>query len=67
MVWEFSDNGSVTEGTVHGRYSFGTDERVKIETPFATNVYRMQVTGDHLVLTDPRGTRLEFTRLKDIH
>ena len=65
MVWEFNDDGAVTQGTVHGRYSFGNDERIKIETPFSTAIYHMQLQGDNLVLTDGRGARLDFTRLKD--
>ena len=38
-VWEFSGNGSVLVGEVRGRYKFGDQDRIKIETPFATTVY----------------------------
>ena len=38
-VWEFSGNGSVLVGEVRGRYKFGDQDRLKIETPFATTVY----------------------------
>ena len=65
MVWEFTSNGGVIEGTMHGRYSFGDNQRIKIETPVAASVYHMQVVNDRLILTDPRGTKLEFTRIKD--
>ena len=35
-VWEFSGNGSVLVGEVRGRYKLGGQDRIKIETPFAT-------------------------------
>jgi hypothetical protein len=65
MVWEFTSNGAISQGAMRGRYSFGDNERIKIQTPFATTVYRMQLQNDHLTLADPRGTTLEFTRLKE--
>ncbi len=52
-------------GRVRGRYSFGDNERIKIETPFATAVYHMKVAGNRLTLTDTRGAKIEFTRLED--
>ena len=63
-VWEFSKNGSVLIGDVRGRYRFGDQDRIKIETPFATTVYQMKISGDHLVLQEPGGSRLEFTRMR---
>jgi len=65
MVWEFHEDGSVTQGTVRGRYRFGDDERVKIETPFAISVYRMELSGDRLTLTDTSGRKIDFARVKD--
>jgi hypothetical protein len=65
MVWEFSTNGSVLVGGVRGRYKFGDQERIKIETPFATSVYLVNISGDQLVLQEPGGSKLEFTRIRE--
>jgi hypothetical protein len=67
MVWEFADNGGVTQGTIRGKYTFGDNQRLKIETPFATSVYQMELEGNRLTLTDSRGTRLKFTRVDAKH
>jgi hypothetical protein len=64
-VWEFSNNGSVLVGDVRGRYKFGDQDRIKIETPFATSVYQLDISGDHMALEEPGGTKLEFTRVKE--
>src|SRR5215472_16721307 len=64
-VWEFLSNGSVLVGEVRGRYKFGDQDRIKIETPFATTVYRVKVSSDQLVLEEPSGSKLEFTRLRE--
>jgi hypothetical protein len=64
-VWEFSNNGSVLVGDVRGRYKFGDQDRIKIQTPFATSVYLVEISGDRLVLEEPGGSRLEFTRIKE--
>jgi hypothetical protein len=61
-VWEFSSNGSVLVGEVRGRYKFGDQDRLKIETPFATTVYLVNLSNDQLVLQDMGGSKLEFTR-----
>jgi len=63
-VWEFSSNGVVVVGDVHGRYKFGDQDRIKIETPFATTVYQMKLSGDRMVLQEPDGPKLEFTRIR---
>src|SRR5689334_4995495 len=63
-VWEFSSNGSVLAGELRGRYKFGDQERLKIETPFATTVYVVSLSGDQLVLQDLGGSKLEFTRIR---
>jgi hypothetical protein len=65
MVWEFSTNGSVLVGEVRGRYKFGDQDRIKIETPFATAVYLVNISGDQLVLQEPGGSKLEFTRIRE--
>jgi len=63
-VWEFSGNGSVLVGEVRGRYKFGDQNRLKIETPFATTVYVINLSNDQLVLQDLTGSKLEFTRVR---
>jgi hypothetical protein len=64
-VWEFSNNGSVLVGDVRGRYKFGDQDRIKIETPFATTVYPVKISSDHLMLQEPGGSKLEFTRIRE--
>jgi hypothetical protein len=64
-VWEFSGNGSVLVGEVRGRYKFGGQDRIKIETPFATTVYLVNLSSDQLVLQELGGSKLEFTRMKE--
>jgi hypothetical protein len=64
-VWEFSTNGSVLVGEVRGRYKFGDQDRIKIETPFATTVYLVKLSSDQLVLQEPGGSKLEFTRVRE--
>jgi len=64
MVWEFFKDGSVLMGSTRGRYSFGDRDRVKIQTPFGTSIYQMEFSVDHMILRDPIGSKLEFTKLK---
>jgi hypothetical protein len=64
MVWEFSNDGSVLMGTNRGRYSFGDNNRIKIETSIATSVYQMELVGDKMTLRDPNGSKLVLTRVK---
>ena len=64
-VWEFKSNGAVLVGDVSGTYKFGDQDRIKIQTPFATTVYQLQISGDQMVLQEPGGSKLEFTRIKD--
>ncbi len=64
-VWEFSSNGRVLVGDVHGRYKFGDQDRIKIETPFATTVYQMKLSGDRMTLEEPGGPKLEFTKMSE--
>ena len=63
VTWEFRQDGLVLIGNTRGRYSFGSGHRVKIETPFATAVYQMDLSSDRMILKDPNGSRLEFTRI----
>ena len=64
-IWEFSSNGSVQVGDIPGRYKFGDQGRIKIETPFSTAVYLVKISSDQLVLQEPGGSKLEFTRIKE--
>ena len=64
-VWEFSSNGAVLVGEVRGKYKFGDQNRIKIQTPFATTVYLVNVSGDQLELQELGGTKLEFTRIQE--
>jgi len=67
ILWEFSANGAVLVGDVRGRYKFGDQDRIKIETPFATTVYQVKISGDRLTLQEPGGSKLEFTRIQETH
>jgi hypothetical protein len=64
MVWEFSRDGSVLMGTNRGRYSFGDNNRIKIETSIATSVYQVEISGDKMTLKEPNGSKLVLTRIK---
>ena len=64
MVWEFSKNGAVVIGNTQGRYILDRN-RVKIETPFAKTVYQMEFSGDRMILREPNGSKLEFTRIRE--
>lgn len=64
IVWDFAPNGTVLIGVDQGRYSFGDQNRVKIQTKFATSVYQMEFSGDKLTLRSPKGSDLELTRIK---
>jgi hypothetical protein len=65
ILWEFSPNGVVLVGDVRGRYKLGHENRIKIETPFATSVYQLKISGDRLTLLELNGSKLEFTRIKE--
>jgi hypothetical protein len=64
-LWEFSSNGAVLVGDVRGRYKFGHQDRIKIETPFATTVYQLKISGDRMTLQELGGSKLEFTRIRE--
>jgi hypothetical protein len=63
-VWEFFPDRSVLMGSTRGKYSFGDQGRMKIQTPFGTSVYQLELSENRLKLTDPRGSKLEFTKVK---
>jgi hypothetical protein len=64
IVWDFAADGSVTSGDIRGRYSFGDQNRMKLQTPFATFVYQTELNGDHMTWKAPNGTKTELTRVK---
>lgn len=64
MVWEFFQDRSVVMGSTRGKYSFGDQGRMKIQTPFGTSVYHLELAKDRIVLKDPTGSKLEFTKVK---
>jgi hypothetical protein len=64
MVWEFSKDRSVLMGQIRGKYTFGDSDRMKVQTPFATFVYHVQLAGDQLILREPSGSKLVFTRIR---
>ena len=63
-VWEFKSNGAVLVANVSGAYKFDLD-RIKIQTPFSTAVYQLEISGDRMMLQEPGGTKLEFTRISE--
>ena len=67
IVWEFKSNGAVLVGNISGRYKFGDNDRIKIETPFATSVYQLEISGDHLTLREPGRSKpnFEFIRISE--
>ena len=64
MIWEFSSDGSVLMGANRGRYTFGDNNRIKIETSIATSVYQIELVGDKMTLKEPSGSKLVLTRVK---
>ena len=64
VVWEFFENGTLSAGGSPGRYSFGDNKRIKVQTGSATFVHQMELSGDRMTWIDPNGTKLEFTRAK---
>src|SRR5438093_11869738 len=65
-VWEFSSNGGVLVEDVHGRYKFGEQDRIKIETPFSTTLYQMKLSGGRMTLEEPGRPKLEFTKISEM-
>jgi hypothetical protein len=64
LVWDFAPNGVVTSGDMRGRYSLGDQNRIKIQTPFATFVYQADLSGDRMTWKAPDGTKTALTRVK---
>ena len=51
---------------MRGRYRFGDQDRIKIETPFAITVYLVKISGDHLLLQEPGGSKLELIKIREM-
>ncbi|HSH39912.1 MAG TPA: hypothetical protein VK993_14145 [Chthoniobacterales bacterium] len=63
-VWEFSANKTVNMAGRTGKYSFGDQGRLKVQTRSATFVYQLELSQERMVLTEPNGTRTELERVK---
>lgn len=64
VIWEFASNGTLTTEGASGRYSFGDNDRIKIQTGAATFVYQFSIQGDRMTWKDPSGTTMELTRVR---
>jgi len=65
VVWEFARNGLVVIGGTRGKYSLGDGGgRVKVEMPFGTSVYHVQILHDHMTFRDSTGSQIQFSRIK---
>jgi hypothetical protein len=65
VVWEFANNGAVTIGNARGRYSFGDNNRIKIEMPSGKSVYQTDFPSpDQMTFRESTGSKLMFTRVK---
>ena len=64
VVWDFSSNGTLTTDGTPGRYSFGDNKRIKIQTGAATFVYQLEIQGDRMTWKDPGGSSLELTKIR---
>ncbi len=49
---------------MRGKYSLGDQNRLKIQTPFATFVYQVEVTGDRMTWKNTNGAQTALTRVK---
>src|SRR5438128_10533646 len=49
-VWEFSRNGSVLVGNTRGRYRFGDQGRIKVETTFAQAAYVFEIAAKRMTI-----------------
>lgn len=64
LVWEFAQDGTVTSGDMRGRYSLGSQNRLKIQTPFAIFVYQVELKDDTMTWKNVNGSKTELTRIK---
>ena len=64
VTWEFFSNGTLKEDTTSGRYTFGDNQRIKVQTSAATFVYQYEIHGDAMTWTALDGAKTNFARLK---
>jgi hypothetical protein len=65
VVWEFQPNGTVvTSSGAPGRYSFGDNNRLKIQTSAATFVHQIELRGDEMTWRDMSGGVTRLSRVK---
>jgi hypothetical protein len=62
-VWEFFSNSS--SGMSAANIRLVIQNRIKIETPFATTVYQIKISAGHMTLQEPGSSKLEFTRIRE--
>jgi hypothetical protein len=63
-TWEFSANKAVDMSGRKGKYTFGDQGRLKVQTQTATFMYQLQLSDDRMTLTEPNGTKIELQRVK---
>ncbi|MGZ5552979.1 MAG: hypothetical protein ACXWFY_00355 [Chthoniobacterales bacterium] len=63
-VWEFLPNGSLTHDGAPGRYTFGDNKRIKIQTQSAIFVYQYDFQNEAMTWTTMDGAKIEFMRMK---
>ncbi len=64
IVWEFANDGGVMSGDIRGRYAFGSQKQMKLQTPFATFIYQVDIDGDQMTWNGPKGAKTELSRVK---
>jgi hypothetical protein len=64
VVWQFASNGGVAIGDKQGRYTFGDADRIKIEMPYGTSVYQVEVSNDQMSFRDSTGSKIRFVRIE---
>lgn len=64
MTWEFSRNGAAKTGNITGKYTLPDTKRLRIQTPSATFVYSLQISGDTMIWIDTNGTRTELKKVE---
>lgn len=63
-TWEFFPNKSLTTDGAPGHYTFGDNNRIKIQTATATFVYQFEIQGDTMSWTATDGSKMRFTRAR---
>jgi hypothetical protein len=63
-IWEFFGNGTLNNDGAPGRYTFGDNKRIKIQTQSATFIYQFEIQNDAMTWIASNGSRTEFARVK---